>query len=143
MITLTDDADSPWLDVSAYPNLAPDNAVPDPVLAVLRDVLRAPEVPSLRPDVWHDVLHGAVHPAGSEADDAGHDSREPESNEHTTGDHGAHGQHWQAPDPGGHTWHGPGMSPHGGGPGGHGPGADGLHDGGSHDGGILDGGGHG
>ena len=51
--------DGPWLDMSVYPNLAPDDAVPEQVLGLLRDVLRAQQVAPLHPDVWQDVLHGA------------------------------------------------------------------------------------
>lgn len=126
--------DGPWLDMSAYPNLAPDDAVPEQVLGLLRDVLRAPQVAPLHPDVWQDVLHGAVAPADHGAGTEGIDAR------HEPDAHEPHA-HWQAPD-GEHTWHGPGTGaePHPGPlPGPH-PGPhldphDGFHDGGLHDGG--------
>jgi hypothetical protein len=145
---VSEQVDGPWLDMSAYPNLAPDDAVPAGVLGVLRDVLRAPEVAPLHPDVWHDVLHATLNPAAHDADVPAYDSREPEANEHEAGEHeadrgaGGHGR-WQAPGGGEHTWHGPGTGLHAGGFGGHGPGANDSHNGGSHNGGFLDGGGHG
>jgi len=147
---VSEQPDGPWLDMSAYPNLAPDDAVPDQVLGVLRDVLRAPEVPPLHPDVWRDVLHGALapddHAAGAVSDEThGQQAHGQETHEHDPDAHGheAHDGHWPVPGGAEHTWHGPGTGLHDGGLGGHGSGADGPHDDGFHDGGSYGGGGHG
>jgi hypothetical protein len=129
----------PWLDMGAYPNLAPDDAVPEQVLGLLRDVLRTPQVAQLHPDVWHDVLHGAVapadHAAGAEAGAFSGERHEPDA--HESHAHESHAP-WQAPE-GEHTWHGPGTGPHPDAPGPHGGlgdhGANGSHDDGFHDGG--------
>lgn len=50
----------PWLDMSAYPSLPPDDAVDGRVLDMLHAVLRAPEVTPLSPDAWSRALREAV-----------------------------------------------------------------------------------
>jgi hypothetical protein len=149
---MSEEADGPWLDMSAYPNLEPEDAVPDDVLGVLRDVLRAPGVEPLHPDAWQAVLHDATAPPDHGAGSAPGEAHQPAAHEpgtpdaahdHETHEHETQDGHWPAPHEGDQTWHGPGTGLDSGTPGAPGDhGANGPRDDGMHDGGQHDAGGH-
>jgi hypothetical protein len=56
----TSGVNGPWLDMSAYPNLPPDDAVDERALDTLRTVLRAPEVTPPPADAWDRAVQEAV-----------------------------------------------------------------------------------
>lgn len=120
----------PWLDMSAYPNLPPDDAVEVRVLDTLRAVLRAPEVTPLRPDAWSHAVDEAVtgEPARHDHDPAADGGFGPEARheglryegEHETGG-------WESGWPGGHDAAQDGLSDLGDRSGQHDPGDGGGH----------------
>jgi hypothetical protein len=117
----------PWIDMSAYPNLPPDDAVDGHTLHALRGLLHAPAEPELDPGTWNRLLDIAVHgppdpdAAAADAQDghgghgaAGHGSDSHEDwrshlgHPHGSG-HGAHDNQDHAnghDDPGAHGGHG-------------------------------------
>jgi hypothetical protein len=118
----------PWLDMSAYPSLPPDDAVDGHTLHALRGLLHAPAGPDLDPGTWNRLLDIAVHgPPGPDAtaadlrdghsatghgDDAHEDWRSHLEHPHDSGHHGAHDNQGHANghhDPGAHGGHDPGI----------------------------------
>jgi hypothetical protein len=71
----TSGVNGPWLDMSAYPNLPPEDAVEGRVLDTLRTVLRAPEVTPPSPDAWDRAVQAAVagRPPGHDHQAVAHD----------------------------------------------------------------------
>jgi hypothetical protein len=51
---------SDWLDMSRFPNLDPDDAVPGATLSEMRDVLLGHELAPLPDGVWHTALDAAT-----------------------------------------------------------------------------------
>jgi hypothetical protein len=117
----------PWADMSAYPNLPPDDAVDGHTLDALRGLLHAPAEPELDPGTWNHLLDIAVHgppdPDATATDaqgshgavghgsDSHEDWRSHLEHPHDPG-HGAHGNQDHAnghDDPGAHGGHGPGI----------------------------------
>jgi hypothetical protein len=62
---------SDWLDLTRYPNLDPDDAVPGATLSELREVLLGHEISPLPPGAWHAALSAATGPAGESGHLAG------------------------------------------------------------------------
>lgn len=123
----------PWLDMSAYPNIPPDDAVDGHTLHVLRGLLQAPAGPELDPGMWNRLLDIAVH--GSPGPDAAaadlHDTHDAAGHS-VTGHSGDAHEDWRSylerP-------HGPGHGTHdnqGHASGYHDPGVHGSHDPGIH-----------
>jgi hypothetical protein len=58
---------SAWLDMSLYPDLPPDGALPSQALAAVHAALCAPEPPTVAADAWQAAVDGAgkaVRPRG-------------------------------------------------------------------------------
>lgn len=141
------DHNEPWLDMSVYANLPPEDAVDERVLDTLRTVLRAPEVTPPPADAWdravhtavtggqagpeHDAAagHGVSHQGGQDA--AGHDA--PGHGDPGHGDPGHDGHAQEDGWPAGHEAGSGALGGQGvlGGPG-DGPDSHGPHDAGSH-----------
>lgn len=51
---------SAWLDMTRYPKLPPDEAVPGQLLAALQAILRAVEPPTVAGGAWQAAVDGAV-----------------------------------------------------------------------------------
>jgi hypothetical protein len=74
------DPPGPWLDMSRYPNLDPDQAIEPAQLAALRDALHAAYVPDLASATWSELIAhvSAVTtpgPASESGLDPAHDSQ--------------------------------------------------------------------
>lgn len=57
------DTDGGWMDMSRYPNLDPDHALPVGTLAALHDILHTWNPAPLPTDTWTQALDQATNPA--------------------------------------------------------------------------------
>jgi hypothetical protein len=103
MTDLDDGSPWGWLDMSRYPDLDPDQAVPDSVVGLMRDFLLGHEVAPLPDQAWDAALGAALLAHGGDpgtapgTDVPGHGTGD------GTGDEGAHPGPWLPDDlAGGH-----------------------------------------